>query len=126
MHKFYGIGKLTTDPKVSETKVGYVTKLRVSFVNNKKLWLTLAVTCFGKQGEAVAKYTSKGSKVYIEGYLTEREWINAKGVKRKEYDLVAEKVDFLSRVEDGDEEELEPPEEDAVNLIPIEDDDLPF
>lgn len=126
MHKFYGIGKLTTDPKVSETKVGYVTKLRVSFVNNKKLWLTLAVTCFGKQGEAVAKYTSKGSKVYIEGYLTEREWINTKGVKRKEYDLVAEKVDFLSRVEDGDEEELEPPEEDAVNLIPIEDDDLPF
>lgn len=42
---------------------------------------------FGKRGEALAQYLTKGSPVTVAGSVTEREWTDKEGNKRKSMDV---------------------------------------
>jgi len=42
---------------------------------------------FGKRGEALAQYLTKGSPVTVAGSITEREWTDKEGNKRKSMDV---------------------------------------
>lgn len=42
---------------------------------------------FGKRGEALAQYLTKGSPVTVAGTITEREWTDKEGNKRKTMDV---------------------------------------
>lgn len=47
---------------------------------------------FGKRGEALAQYLTKGSPVTVVGAVTEREWTDKEGNKRKSMDVRVNEV----------------------------------
>lgn len=139
------IGNLTKDVERSETPSGVaVAKFSIAVNRNHKsadgeriadyfnivAWRGLADTC--------AKFLSKGKKVAVSGEIQNRSYEDKDGNKRFVTEIIASTVEFLST-----EQETEQPtrptkkEEDSYQtqlrglakkpeLIPIEDDDLPF
>lgn len=85
------------------------------------------VVAFGKTAEAVGRFVTKGSKVFVEGRISTRKWKNKDGVDQYSTEIVADRVEFLdaksARMEDQGktepEGELSPDELDF-------DDDIPF
>lgn len=51
------------------------------------------VVSFGKQGEVIAKYLTKGSGIYIEGRLQTRSW-DKDGVKQYRTEIIADRFEF--------------------------------
>jgi single-strand DNA-binding protein len=99
------VGRLTRDPELRSTGSGMsVCSLRLAFSTRAKEasgeWTTrpnyVDVTVWGKQGENVARFMSKGRQVAVQGRLQWREWTTNDGGKRQALDVVAESVQFLS------------------------------
>jgi single-strand DNA-binding protein len=97
---------LTRDPELRHTSGGTaVCDLRVAVNSSRKdgqsgEWVDKAnyfdVAVWGAQGEAAAKYLSKGRPVAIEGRLDWREWeAKGGGGKRQAVQIVATTVQFL-------------------------------
>jgi len=59
------------------------------------------VTVWGKQGENVAKYLTKGSPVAIDGRLSYRAWEAQDGSKRSAVEITADSVQFLGSKPSG-------------------------
>ena len=55
------------------------------------------VTAFGRLGELVSQYVTKGSKVYVEGRFHSRSWEGRDGVTRTSNEITANEVVFLDR-----------------------------
>lgn len=54
--------------------------------------------------DIASKYVKKGTLIYLEGRITSRQWENKDGVKRTQTEIVAEKLEILSKkVEDNSE-----------------------
>jgi len=86
------------------------------------------VVVWGKQGEQVSKYLSKGSQVFVEGSLTTRSWDDAKtGQKRYMTEIRAQTVRFLDRRGDGPTSRPTDGGEPFASDDPqFADDDIPF
>lgn len=99
------MGRLCDDPKAAVTKSGKdVENFRIAvdsgvddaggrnadFIN---------VTAWGKTGQFVDKYFSKGNMIAIRGHLHNVEWIDKNGNKRTSLEVVAEKCFFCGRKE---------------------------
>jgi single-strand DNA-binding protein len=82
-------------------------------------------TLFGKRGEALAQYLTKGQSVTVVGTITEREWQDKEGAKRKSMDVRVSEIALQ-----GGRKDAEPQEErrTATKPAPVEmdDSDLPF
>lgn len=52
-------------------------------------------TIFGKRGEALAPYLTKGQQVTVIGNVTEREWSDKDGGKRKSMDVRVSDVSLM-------------------------------
>jgi len=80
---------------------------------------------FGKRGEALAQYLTKGQSVTVVGSVTEREWQDKEGNKRKSMDVRVSEIALQ-----GGRKDSEPQEERraAPKPAPVEmdDQDLPF
>lgn len=110
VNKVILIGNLGADPEVRHTQSGS-TVCNLRMATNEKWkdrdgnqqerteWHSISV--FGNQAEACGKYLAKGRQVYVEGRLQSREYEDKEGVTRKVWDVVAEKVQFLSGGEGG-------------------------
>ena len=65
----------------------------------------LNIAVWDRQAEVCGRYLSKGQRVGIDGYLRTRSW-EEDGKRRRDVDVVARSVDFLSppaeRAEGGD------------------------
>ena len=104
-------GRLTRDPELRTLPSGMsVCSLRLAFNTRKKDQATgewgekgnfVDVTVFGRQGEIVAQYMSKGRAIAIDGRLEWREWQDQSGNKREAIEIVADSVQFLGGREDG-------------------------
>jgi single-strand DNA-binding protein len=55
------------------------------------------ITCFNGLGKSVAENYEKGMKVLVQGRIHYTKWTDAAGVDRYGCEIIAEKVDFLSR-----------------------------
>ena len=118
------LGRLTKDPELrkSASDVSFAT-FSVAVDNTAKeadgTRGTLFLDCrvFGAQAESVAKYTSKGSKVVVDGSLNQRNFLRKDGTQGKAIELYADSVTFL------DPKPEEPKEPDTAELP---NDDLPF
>ena len=55
---------------------------------------------WGKGGEAVSQYLTKGQQVYIEGRLQTRRWEDAEGVKHSSVEVVAAEMMMLGERRD--------------------------
>ena len=56
----------------------------------------IGVSAWDRQGELCAEYLSKGRRVGIEGYIRSHSWEDDQGKRRREVEIVARRVDFLS------------------------------
>jgi single-strand DNA-binding protein len=60
---------------------------------NKTIWFK--VTVWGKRGEAVAQYLSKGSSVYVTGALSVNEFTDKAGQLRQAFEINASDFTFI-------------------------------
>lgn len=156
MNKIILIGRLTRDPELRSTPSGnsaanFSIAVNRNFKNKEGVIEAdfFNVTVWNKQAENVNKYCSKGTQVGIEGRLQNRNYEDKDGIKRYATDVIADRVEFLSRANSAgdnsyvpDEEakadqdvvtktkETEIPDEDPFkdfgSEVVLTDDDLPF
>ena len=97
------IGNLTKDPELKDLKQG-TGACDISVASNSmsrdkdgnRKAVFFSVRIFGKQGEACAKYLSKGSKVYIRGEFVPVDFKGQDGTDRTIYAVNNASIEFLS------------------------------
>ena len=55
------------------------------------------IVLWGKTAESLQEYLTKGKQIYVEGRLQTRDWEGKDGQKRTSTEVVAERVQFMSR-----------------------------
>lgn len=70
------------------------------------------VTCFNGLGENVARYCTKGQLVTVEGRIHYTQWEDQSGTKRYGCEIIADKVEFFSKVKTGGNESAPDIDED--------------
>lgn len=104
VNKVILLGNLTRDPELRYTPQGAAVasfglatnrewvadgaKKEVADFHNVVAWNKLAELC--------AQLLSKGSKVYVEGRLQTRDWVNEDGVKRYKTEVVIDEMILLT------------------------------
>ena len=66
------------------------------------------VTCFNGLGQNVGKFCTKGQLVTVEGRIHYTSWDDKDGVKRYGCEIIADKVDFLTRGAGSDNKDAPP------------------
>jgi single-strand DNA-binding protein len=120
LNKIMLIGNLGKDPELNVTSDGTpVTKFTVAVNRKVKTqsgekkeeteWFN--VVAWRQLAELTEQYLHKGSKVYIEGRLTQRKYTDKQGVERIAVEVIASGVEFLDSpkpVSDAEELTLDP------------------
>ncbi|MCE5299601.1 MAG: single-stranded DNA-binding protein [Spirochaetia bacterium] len=106
LNRVFLMGNLTRDLELKYGKNGQpVTNIRLA-VNRTYTTQTgekkeevcyVTVVVWGKQAEACHMFLKKGSPVFIEGRLQYRSWVAEGGEKKNVLEVVADRVQFLSR-----------------------------
>jgi single-strand DNA-binding protein len=106
LNKVLLIGNLTRPPELRYTPSGTaVADLRLA-VNHDYTTQSgerrqeasfLTVIVWGKQAESCSEYLDKGSEIFVEGRLQVRDWEGKDGQKRTSTEVVAQRVQFMSR-----------------------------
>ena len=107
------IGNLATDVEVRDAGEKHVSKFLLAVDRYSKDGGAdfIGVSAWDRQGELCAQYLTKGRRVGIEGYLRSHSWEDDQGKRRRDVEIVARRVDFLSS-----------PREDSANgeVVPFE------
>lgn len=123
MNKIIIIGRLTSDPNLKATSSGIAVCSFTVAVNRPKNSKGespadfIPVVVWREQGEACAKYLTKGSRVAVCGAMQSRTY-EKDGNKRTIFEVQAERVEFLE-LKKREEPQLE-------EFQDISDGDLPF
>ena len=136
MNKTIIIGNLTRDLELNETSSGVAFSNFTVAVNgetndtdgNRPTYF-YSCTAWRGRAESIAKYCKKGSKVLVEGEMQSRKYTDKDGNDRTAWNLVANKVEFLSGGTRQDDEESQAAvtrrERPQMTQI-IDDNQLPF
>jgi single-strand DNA-binding protein len=109
INKVVLVGRLTRDAEQSYTQSGYAL-LKFSIAVNRRRkqgeqWIDEAnffdITSFGRQGEAIAQYMTKGRQVAVEGQLRQDRWEAQDGSKRSKVYVDANYVQLLGGRDGG-------------------------
>ncbi len=100
------------------------TKEKVHFVD---------LVAFGKTGEAIAQFFSKGKPIFVEGRLNFSSWETDEGEKRSKLEVTVDSFQFVGAKEKA-EEEAPPPRKSKTRRAPVPDpadgsddlNDIPF
>jgi single-strand DNA-binding protein len=104
LNKAMIIGNLTRDPEVRTTPQG--TSVASFSVATNFVWTDQSgqkqekaeyhnVVAWRKLAEIIGQYLKKGSKVYIEGRLSTRDWTGQDGAKKYRTEITAENMIML-------------------------------
>src|SRR6266568_6351155 len=105
LNKIMLIGNLGKDPEFSVTSGGTaVAKFSLAvnrYMKDKATgerkeeteWFNIVV--WNQLAEVCEKYLHKGSKVYIEGRLTQRKWTDNQGAQRISVEVIANDLEML-------------------------------
>ncbi|MBN1465289.1 single-stranded DNA-binding protein [candidate division KSB1 bacterium] len=139
VNKVILIGRLGQDPELKYTPSGAAvltlsiatnTSYKGQDGNNVENTEWNRVVVWRKLAEIIAQYAKKGTRVYVEGKLTTRNWDDQNGVKHYMTEVVADQIQLLeSRGESPSHSSAEappPPHAQAAEPTPEEGDDLPF
>ncbi|RKY38173.1 MAG: single-stranded DNA-binding protein [Candidatus Omnitrophota bacterium] len=134
LNKVFLIGNLTRDPELRYTPGGTAVVsfgiavnrvFRDSSGEKKEETCFVRVVAFGKQAESCNQYLTKGRLVFVEGRLQNRSW-ESNGHKHNTLDVIADRVQFLSR----GKEEVSAISELEEEIIPEQDistdEEVPF
>lgn len=92
---------------------------------------------FGKRGQSVAEYLTKGQLVGISGELSAREWLDKEGLKRTSIEVRVSDLTLLGKRDSGAQESNQAPQRQqprtaapaagpAASLADMDDDQIPF
>lgn len=110
INKVILVGRLTRDAELSYTQNGYaLLKFSLAVNRNRKQddqWIEEAsffdVTVFGRQGEAIANYMTKGKQVGVEGQLRQDRWESQDGTRRSKIVINANNIQLLGSRGEGE------------------------
>ncbi len=106
MNKFEIIGRLTKDAEIKYTKENKKVASFTIAVNNTKDDSTFfKINTFNGTADLIEKYTKKGDLIYIDGMIRNNNYEDKKGNKHYEYEFVANKIEFLSKVNKEEKKE---------------------
>lgn len=103
MNRFIGIGRLIRDVDSRVTQSGktyarFTIAINRPFTQNgEKQADFLDVVTWGKQAENCANFIGKGRLVAVEGGVQVRSWEDKEGIRRKAWEIVADRVQFLDK-----------------------------
>lgn len=141
LNRVFLIGNLTRDPEFRVTPKGTSTASFGLAVNRqyrdesgaaRDETTFVDIEAWGKQGELVSKYLTKGSPCMVEGRLRLDSWEDkTTGQKRSRIKVVAENVQFLGRGERAQGEQQAPQQQRAAETAatdkqPAAEEDVPF
>ena len=99
LNQWFGIGRLGKDPdeiKVTSDGKAYVQfSLAVDQGKNQTMWLQ--VTAWERQAEAVKKYASKGTLVFVQGRLQVQKYTDKQHIERTSVEINASNVQILEK-----------------------------
>ena len=111
LNKVFLMGRLTFDPELRYTPGGMaVTDLRMATTRSwmgkdgdkKEETLYIDVTVWDRQAENCCQYLKKGRAIHVEGSLKADTWDDkTTGEKKTKIKVIADRVQFLDRREDG-------------------------
>jgi len=104
LNKVLLMGNLTRDPELRYTSSGLAVAKFGMAIN--RTWNTpdgqkreetcfVDVSMFGRRGEVVCEYFSKGKPIFIEGRLNFSTWQGQDGQKRSKLEVVADSFEFV-------------------------------
>ena len=104
LNKIMLIGNLGRDPELNVTSDGTpVTKFSIAVNRNTKTstgerkeeteWFN--IVAWRQLAEICERYLHKGSKIYIEGRLTQRKYTDREGVQRTSVEVIANEMEML-------------------------------
>lgn len=130
------LGNLTKDPETRTTTSGnsvtsftlavtlkYGDKENTSFIN---------CVAWGKPGEIIAQYASKGSPLLVSGRLEQRGYEDKDGNKRSVFEVIVDEFNFIGSKSDPDRQSGDRPLqqhevlEKAKDVVPDDIDDAPI
>lgn len=96
------VGRLTRDAELSYTNTGFaLTKFSIAVNRRKKSgdqWVDEAnffdIVIWGKRGEALNQYLTKGQQIAVEGELRQERW-EKDGMKRSKVSIEATNIQLL-------------------------------
>jgi single-strand DNA-binding protein len=141
LNKVFLMGNLTRDPELRYAPNGTAVARFGLAVNTQRAGqgddrkeevCFVDIVAFGRQAETASEYLSKGRPVLVEGRLQWQSWEGKDGQKRSKHEVIADRVQFMSRGrEEGVERSTPAPAPsragDEMEIPPaFEDDDIPF
>lgn len=141
LNKIMLIGYVGRDAEVKYTNTGMaVMRFSLATDQNQKdqdgNWQRATtwhdIVCFDKLAENMKEYVKKGRRVYVEGRLSKREYVDKQNTKRFIVEVIVENLILLDRPKDTEESTndpnikiSEPPANDTTTKQ-NEEEDLPF
>lgn len=141
MNKAFLTGNLTRDPELRTTSGG-IAVCSFSIAINRRFKNAageqetdfINVTAWRQLGELCAKYLAKGRKVCVVGAIQTRTYEAQDGSKRNAFEVVADEVEFLSPIQQGQTHRTAPAQEpggfnaeqQGFTQVDDSDDELPF
>ena len=118
------MGNLTRDPELKYAKNNTAICSITLALNRKRKdegdeACFVDVTVFGRQGETINQYFSKGRQIHIEGRLKFDQWQDQEGKSRSKLYVIGEHFTFLSEQDQGGGRQTEP-------AVAPADEDIPF
>lgn len=110
MNKVILIGHVGKDPivksaantKVAQFSLATTERYKPEGGEVKEITDWHSIVVWGKLAELCEKYVAKGQRISIEGKLKQRSYEGKDGAKRFVVEVVAESVEFLSKIEKQD------------------------
>jgi single-strand DNA-binding protein len=126
------IGRLTKNSELKYTNSGFAV-LNMSIAVNRRVkkndqWTEEAsffdVSLFGKRGESLSPYLTKGQQIAIVGSLKQERWESENG-KRSKVSIVADNIQLLGKP-DKSSAPSKPQQDTRKGYEKIDDGDIPF
>ncbi|MFR5264551.1 single-stranded DNA-binding protein [Clostridium sp.] len=128
MNKVILIGRLTKDPdlRFAAGSGTAVTRFTVAVNRRKKDDGADFINCiaFGKTGETIAQYLTKGRQIAINGNLRTGSYDAKDGTKRYTTDVIVENFDFISSDKSSNNQNVLQGNTDSFNDIDNSYDDM--
>jgi single-strand DNA-binding protein len=101
MFEIQMVGNLTQNPTIRKVKVGdaevsvcnFYIACNEGYGEHRKTWYP-RITCWRQQAEVMAKYLTKGSKVYVRGTVSAQPWKAQDGSLRATLEVTADKIEI--------------------------------
>lgn len=140
MNKVILMGRLTRDPELRYSNTSNIAVVKFSLAVDRRFKREgqpdadfINCTAFGKTGEFINNYFSKGMRVAVNGRLQVSSWEEEPGKRRYSTDVVVEEAYFADGKKDsgnnssaGRQADPMPQADDGFAKVDDDDDELPF